>query len=251
MRHSALLPLALLLAFAGAAEAGKKKKDEGPAPLPDNPAGARKGDMVPLMVVCATPGANIFVDGDMVGMTPLDLAVPVSPGDHSLKVTRLGFAPYIDVFSTRGKREVKVEIELIPVSGVVHVTSTAAGSRVLIDGKYVGDAPVDVEADIGPRAVQVSKPGYRDYFQNIVAVAGQDVNVDVKLEELPDDENPYKQKPPPPPKWYQKGWVWGVVAVAAVVVAGGAVGAVLLTRDYPLCDKADISCGVAMPLPSR
>jgi len=44
------------------------------------------------------------------------------------------------------------------VLGVVHVKSSVAGARVLIDGKYVGDAsdtPLDVEADVGPRAVHV------------------------------------------------------------------------------------------------
>ena len=63
-------------------------------------------------------------------------------------------------------------------------------------------------SSVGARAVQVSKGGYKDFFQNIAAVAGQEVNLDVLLEELPVGVNPYKPPPPPPPKWYEKWWVW-------------------------------------------
>ena len=58
---------------------------------------------------------------------------------------------------------------------------------------------------VGARAVQVSKGGYKDFFQNISAVAGQEVNLDVLLEELPVGVNPYKPPPPPPPKWFESG----------------------------------------------
>jgi hypothetical protein len=184
--------------------------------------------------VCTTPGALVYVDGEQIAQTPMDLPVPVSPGDHSIKITRLGFAPYIDVFSTKGKTEVKVELELQPVAGVLHVKSAIAGARVLIDGRYVGEAPLDVEVDVGPRAVQVSKSCYKDYFQNLMAVAGQDSAVEVNLDELPAANNPCKPPPPEPQKWYKKGWVWGVVAVGVAAIAGGVAGGAYAASLDPL-----------------
>lgn len=222
-----------VLALGGAALARKKHVEEAPA---------AKDALVQLTVSCATQGANVAVDGEMVGMTPMDLPVPVAPGEHTIKVTKLGFAPFIDVFATHGKREVKLEMELVPVSGVLHVKSDVAGARVMVDGRYVGDAPLDLEVDVGARAVQLSKGGYRDFFKNVLTVAGQDQDVDVRLEELPPELNPYKLPPAPPPRWYQKKWVWATLAVGGVVIAGAVTtAAILSTRgNYNVCDKADV-----------
>jgi hypothetical protein len=221
--------VAVLLA-AGAAEARKKRE-----PAPDA--------LIPVTVACATPGASIFVDGEMVGMTPLDLPVPVTPGDHTIKVTRLGFAPYIDVFSTSGKRAVTLGLELVPVSGVLRVTSNVAGARVLVDGKYLGDAPLEAEVDAGRRAVQLQKGGYRSWEGTVETVAGQEQALEARLEELPAEINPYKPPPAPPPRWYQKKWVWATVAGGALLVAGTVTtAAILSTRSssYYVCDHADV-----------
>jgi hypothetical protein len=68
--------------------------------------------------------------------------------------------------------------------------------------------------------VKLSHGGYKDTSQEIAAVAGQDLPLEVKLEELPMGLNPYKPPPPPPPKWYEKWWVWtsGVAALGAIAV---------------------------------
>ena len=142
-----------LMSLAAAGRRAKKKDEEDPS----------KKALVPLTITCATPGATVAVDSEPVGMTPMEMPVPVAAGDHTIKVTKLGYAPYIDVFSTKGKKDVKLELELVPVSGVLHVKSNVPGARVLVDGRYVGEAPLDVEADTGPRAVQVSKGGYKDF----------------------------------------------------------------------------------------
>lgn len=236
MRSSIALFLAVTLT-AAAAQAGDKKGKKTPAPAgpaapaaPAAPAGDGKG-LVSLTVVCATPGAAIYVDGEQIAETPMDLPVPVTPGDHSIKITRLGFAPYIDVFSTKGKPSVKVEAELLPVAGVLHVKSDVPGSRVLIDGKYVGEAPLDLEVDVGARAVAVSKSCHKEFFKNVMAVAGQEQTVAAAL---PEDLTPDGCRPPAPEvqKWYKKPWVWGVIAGAAVLAGGGAAaGAYLGTRD--------------------
>ena len=105
-------------------------------------------------------------------------------------------------------------------------------ARVYVDGKFVGEAPITAEIAVGARAVQVSKGGFKDFFQNMSAVAGQEVNLDVLLEELPVGVNPYKPPPPPPPKWYEKWWVWTVGAVGVgVVVTAVVVPAYFATRD--------------------
>ena len=194
-----------------------------------------------LTLACSPPDADVFVDAQNIGKAPIDLPVPVSNGAHTLKVSKLGYAPYIDAFTAKPGKPVKLEVELAPVSGVLHVTSNTKGARVLVDGKYVGEAPTDVEMDVGARAIQIEKGCYKEFFQNVLAVAGKEEALDVTLDELPQNEtNPCYVKPLPPPKWYQKKWVWGVVAAAAVLIAGGVVvGATVHPPGF--LDSADVA----------
>jgi hypothetical protein len=184
-----------------------------------------------LVLRCNTEGADVYVDGNKVGVTPLG-PLPLPVGEHTLKVQKLGFAPVIDVFTVAKKKESKVEIELVPISGVVKVTSNVDQAHVFVDGKFVGEAPVTVEVAVGERAVQVSKGGYRDFFQNLSAVAGQELSIEVNLEELPEGINPYKPPPPPPPKWYEKWWVW-TAAAGGVAIVAVAIAVPLATRSDP------------------
>ncbi|MCU1279234.1 MAG: S-layer-like array protein, partial [bacterium] len=175
-----------------------------------------------LEISSTTAGAEVSIDGERVGTIPL--AAPLTtltPGEHTIKVEKPGFAPYIDVFKIDRRKPTRVEVELVAVAGVVRIKTNVEAARVYVDGKFVGEAPLVSEIGVGARAVQVSKGGYKDFFQNISAVAGQEVNLDVLLEELPVGVNPYKPPPPPPPKWYEHWWVWtvGAVGVGAVVTA--------------------------------
>jgi hypothetical protein len=169
-----------------------------------------------------TPGADVYVDGEKVGTIPLPTPLSnLTPGEHTIKVEKPGFAPYIDVFKIDRKRPTRVDVELVPVAGVLKVKANVEAARVYVDGKFAGEAPLTNEVSVGAHAIQVSKGGYKDFFQNVASVAGQDVNLDIQLEELPAGINPYKPPPPPPPKWFEKWWVWtaGAVGVGVIVTA--------------------------------
>jgi hypothetical protein len=185
-----------------------------------------------LVIQATTLGAEVFVDGERIGTTPLPGPISLSPDEHTLKVVKPGFAPLIDVIRIQKRKATRVDVDLTPVAAILRVKSNVAEARVFVDGKFVGQAPLEAELPVGARAIQVSRGGYKDFFQNVEAVAGQEVALEVSLEELPAEINPYKVKAPPPPKWYEKWWVWtvGVVGVGVVVTAV-VVPVVILRRD--------------------
>ena len=226
--------------------------------LAAQPASAQRGAAQPqvapgragaLELSSSTTGADVSIDGERVGTVPLaGPLTTLTPGEHTIKIEKPGFAPYIDVFRIDRKKPTHVDVDLVPVAGVLKLKSNVEGARVYVDGKFVGEAPITTEIQVGPRAIQVSKGGYKDFFQNVSAVAGQEVNLDVLLEELPVGVNPYKPPPPPPPKWYEKWWVWTIGAVGVgVVVTAVVVPAYYATRD-PIADHCGAGCngGVIM-----
>ncbi len=188
-------------------------------------------------VVSTTEGAEVDIDGNRVGTIPLSGPITtLAPGEHTIKVVKPGFAPYIDVFKLDRRKPTRLEVELVPVAGVLKLKANVEAARVYVDGKFVGEAPLTTEVAVGARSIKVEKGGYRDFLQEIPSVAGQEVNLSVQLEELPMGLNPYKPPPPPPPKWYEKWWVWTVGAVGvAAVVTGVVVPVYYATRD-PLGD---------------
>src|SRR5690242_16690403 len=74
-----------------------------------------------LVLTSTVDGADVFVDGNKVGTTPLS-PMPFPPGDHTIKVIKLGFSPYIDVFTINRKKPTNLSVEPVPVAGVVKVT---------------------------------------------------------------------------------------------------------------------------------
>ncbi len=172
-----------------------------------------------LIINCQTEGAEVFIDGEKKGTVPLPGPIPMTPGEHTIKVQKAGFAPLIDVFKINRKTQTKLDVELVPISGALRINANVEKARVFVDGKFMCEAPCSAEMGVGARAVQVSKGGFKDFFQNVEAVAGQELVIDVKMEELPPELNPYKPPPPPPAKWYEKWWVWTVAVGGAGIVA--------------------------------
>jgi hypothetical protein len=176
---------------------------------------------VGTLALGGTPvGAEVFIDGEKAGTLPLPGPVTLTAGEHTIKIVKGGFAPMIDVFNVRRKAQTKLDVELVPIAGLLKVRSNVEQAHVYVDGKFVCDAPCETEVSPGQHTVKLSHGGYKDTSQEIASVAGQDLPVEVKLEELPMGLNPYKPPPPPPPKWYEKWWVWtsGVAALGAIAV---------------------------------
>src|SRR5262245_6302633 len=99
-----------------------KEETGGMAPLPDKLKHDPKA-LNSLTMACSTNNADVFVDGEKIGQAPSELPLPVANGSHTVKVVKLGFAPYIDVFTAKPGTPVKLEVELVPISGVLHVRS--------------------------------------------------------------------------------------------------------------------------------
>ena len=184
-------------------------------------------------MICSTEGAELSIDGELIGQTPFGDIVPLSPGEHTIRVSRLGFTPHRRHQGQNGQTS-KIEVDLTPISGVLGITSTSVKDgpavRVFIDDKFFGKAPLETEVPLGNHQVRVERPGYYSETFAIKAEPGKRIDKDVELKPLPADQNPYLVKQPQV-KWYQKWWVWTIVAVGVVVVATAIIVPVVLSQQ--------------------
>lgn len=193
-----------------------------------------------LKLQCSPDQASVYIDGKVVAQTPEtgDLTLPLSAGEHTLRVSRPGYAPFIDVIKVKAGQLLPLEVELIPIAGILRIAVQGAAAHVYLDGKYIGDTPTDFELKVGPHKVKIERPGAYAENLSIAAIAGQVISRNLTLRELPPDQNPYLQKPPPPQKWYQKWWVWTIGAVGVAVIATAIIVPVVLSRR-DACDGLD------------
>lgn len=183
--------------------------------------------------------AEISIDGDLVGTTPAKEPISLPAGEHTIRVSRPGFTPFIDVFRVKEGRLTSLEFELVPISGVLRLSTPAdkAKGRVYVDDRYIGETPTDEEIPTGNHNIRVERPGYYSQTFPVTAVAGKLIEKELTLVELPPDQNPLLRKPQA--KWYQKGWVWAVGAVGVAAIATAIIVPVVLSRRS-VCDGLDV-----------
>src|SRR5262245_32095866 len=164
-----------------------------------------------LFVTSQTEGAEVFVDGRLVGRVPVRAAILLPAGQHTVKITKRGYTDFLDVVTVRAERRTPVDVDLLPVSGVLRVAVSVPGARVFVDGRFVGESgqtPLLIDVDAGRRSGRVEKGGYRDFLAIVEAVAGRTDELLASLAELPPTENPFRPPPPAPLRWYEHWYVW-------------------------------------------
>ncbi|MEZ4475579.1 MAG: PEGA domain-containing protein [bacterium] len=169
-----------------------------------------------------TIGAVIVVDGEVVGEVPMEAPVTLKPGSHTIKVQKPGHADYIDTFKVTARKPTILEIDLLPVAGILRFESTPAGATVVIDGRQLGETPYQGELPPGQRVVELRLPGYTVYRREFLVRAGETYPLAADLVPMP--EIPPDDLVTP---WYGHWWVWA----GAAALVGGVTAAVLLSDD--------------------
>ncbi len=96
--------------------------------------------MVQLKVDSAPAGATVSLDGQPLGKTPLQKAVP--PGNHLLEVALAGHETAIARFQGQAPGEAPFSFPLRPVTAAVLIESTPAGAALTVAGEDKGKTPV-------------------------------------------------------------------------------------------------------------
>jgi len=140
------------------------------------------------------PGANVTVDNQPRGVTPLDVP-ELALGHHDVKVELKGYSPAaqpVELVAETPRAELKLTLARVaPAMAVADILSTPLGATVKVDGAVAGRTPlVDFKLKPGAHHVEVSKEGYETWSQTATA-GGKKLFLDASL-------RPVAQATPPP-----------------------------------------------------
>lgn len=139
-----------------------------------------------LAVVTRPRGANVYLDGDYIGQTPLSRAVPV--GNHQLELRLDGYDTYRASVNVSAGRSSVVDVSLreVPRIGVVSFTSDPRGAEVIIGGRNYGTTPIRaLSLQTGRYEAIFRRAGYEDTRVSFTVSTGRNENVHAELREIP------------------------------------------------------------------
>lgn len=125
-----------------------------------------------LMVQSTPESASVFLDGQLIGTTPIQLN-GIEVGEHSLKLQLPGFKGWDERISIRSRQQLGINAELEVQPGVLRVTSVPEGASVFISGTEIGTTPITTyELPAGKYGLEIRKDGHHPIVLSAEIEAG-------------------------------------------------------------------------------
>ncbi|GIW29941.1 MAG: hypothetical protein KatS3mg071_0115 [Meiothermus sp.] len=136
-------------------------------------------------------GAQALINGRLVGNTPLNLEL--LPGTYNLELRRSGYNPLRTAFTIQAGQVTRLNLTLVatpPPTGVLAVDSNPRGAQVLVNGRVVGNTPLNLTLNPGSYTVELRRGGFSPFRTLVTIQAGRTTRLTVNLISI---------APPPPP----------------------------------------------------
>ena len=112
----------------------------------------------------------------------------ITIGKHLIKITKTGYQDYQQEVTVSSDKNSIIEVNLSPIvtTGTIKLTSTPSGAKIYLDNKYKGETPQTLSTlNPGIYQLRLTKPGYRDYQQDVTVSFDKTTEVLAKLTVIP------------------------------------------------------------------
>ncbi len=191
-----------------------------------------------IMVECNVRGARILVDGRELGRTPIESALVVDEGRHTVRVVSDGYTSYETVVeAVEGGATVRAQLswlDEIPsaIAGRLLIRTnepggfaTIARRRIPMDGSYA--------LPPGTHRLRVELPGFVPTERDVTTVAGESLQVDVLLRPTAAYRLSYDQHA----RLLRSLWVGTGIPGFSLLATTGVAAIVLLVRNRTTDDE--------------
>jgi hypothetical protein len=163
-------------------------------------------------------GADVSVDGEVVGKSPLSKNLTLDLGEHRIDIKKGGFTPFTTKVPISGPAIIPVDATLQRElhEGVVTIHA-GSDDTILLDGKEVAKGDWTAHIPSGGHMITVTAEGMRTFQSELLVEDGKSRLVTVTLDPLPKRAVP----------------AWVLVTGGIVLTTGAAVAAAAVYRSYP------------------
>ncbi len=137
-----------------------------------------------LVFIRSTPNeASVTVDGDFVGLTPLEVAL--TPGEnHELTFFKNGYQSSRRSIRTEPNQERELSVALDPVMANVQIITEPADAELFVNGVSRGSANQTIELMAASQQLEIRRDGYVPYSTEFTSRPGLDQQIRVTLKSL-------------------------------------------------------------------
>ncbi len=162
-----------------------------------------------LTIHVSEPGADIFIDGERVGTSPLAAPLLVDMGARRIQASKKGFVDFVKTEQVYGETEVTLRIPLVKEVHQGRLIIAAGKDDVIrLDGKIVGQGTWDGIASSGGHTLRVTAPGMKPYQSEVIVQDNSVRRISVSLDPEPRSGLP----------------TWMLITGSALLAAGAGVG---------------------------
>lgn len=129
-------------------------------------------DSFPLSVDANVRGAQVYLNGQDIGRSPL--SVSVYRGSYEIRVSAPGYQDFVQRAEVRAAARVTAILQ--PMGYQVLVNSNVSGATVLLNGQEAGHAPLSTSLAPGSYDLTVRAPGYLEYRARITIEGPQTIS---------------------------------------------------------------------------
>ncbi|MBA4368032.1 MAG: hypothetical protein C0403_10405 [Desulfobacterium sp.] len=133
-----------------------------------------------LLVISEPPGAEVYIDSIKSGITPVSLN-QVAKGNHHIRVDKPGYETWTKNIAIVPGEQASLTAQLSDAMGNIHITSKPDDAVVFISGIENGKTPLILKVEKGVRPIEIQKPGYDTWKQNVKVMAGENIEIKAEL----------------------------------------------------------------------
>lgn len=135
-------------------------------------------------VVSSPAGAEVLVDGESLGVTPL--STEVIEGEREITVKLSGYKAWQDTLEVIAGNEISLpSVQLEPADGLVFIRSTPSNASVTINGEFKGNTPLEVSLPPANNYnITLFKAGYESASRSLRSEAEQETAINLTLQPI-------------------------------------------------------------------
>ncbi|HEY8543127.1 MAG TPA: PEGA domain-containing protein, partial [Pseudothermotoga sp.] len=126
--------------------------------------------------------AQIFLDGNYVGVSPIQ--VEVQPGQHTVLATKAGYAPAQQSFTISPGETRTITLNLNPEQATLNIFTVPSGASIYVNDQYRGTAPssgLSLSVAPGTYTITARLANYQDASSVVTVGSGEVRRIDLTL----------------------------------------------------------------------